>query len=120
MDVREVLARTLQDLDELQMQIEPFMAFLINIQRVMADIQDDHKQVLIGNSTTGVLDAYNQDKKLRQVCYPEYLSRAFTYLIYRITTETLMTSSKDSSLFLRQRLCTMKCRTISSFLVYLG
>ncbi|KAL4727983.1 hypothetical protein ACLX1H_004690 [Fusarium chlamydosporum] len=66
MDVREVLARTLQDLDELQMQIEPFMAFLINIQRVMADIQDDHKQVLIGNSTTGVLDAYNQDKKLRQ------------------------------------------------------
>ncbi|GKU07239.1 unnamed protein product [Fusarium langsethiae] len=63
-DVRDILAKNLQDLSELQVQVENFMDFMISIQSIMDDIQRSHSRYLMKGLTPNNLDDLERDQEL--------------------------------------------------------
>lgn len=72
--MKELLAETLQDLSNLQKQVEHFMDFLIGIQRVMDNIQDEQGLYLMEGMTPQDQDEIRQDHETRRVCFSFFLS----------------------------------------------
>ncbi|ESU17503.1 hypothetical protein FGSG_11214 [Fusarium graminearum PH-1] len=64
--MKELLAETLQDLSNLQKQVEHFMDFLIGIQRVMDNIQDEQGLYLMEGMTPQDQDEIRQDHETRR------------------------------------------------------
>ncbi|UZP43099.1 hypothetical protein NXS19_010915 [Fusarium pseudograminearum] len=64
--MKKLLEETLQDLSNLQKQVEHFMDFLIGIQRVMDNIQDEQGLYLMEGMTPDDQDQIRQDHETRR------------------------------------------------------
>lgn len=65
----DILYSTLQDLDNLQMEIAKFMDFLIGIQDIMVVVKDGDDRVLIRDLTAKDIDDMNDDPQLKEVSF---------------------------------------------------
>ena len=92
-----ILEQTLKELSKLQSQVEAFMDFLINIQKIMEDIKANQHFVLMEGITSEELDNLNQDRELEKACYfTARTQEIFANRICRILPKTLLRCKPDS------------------------
>ncbi|KAK2924634.1 hypothetical protein FoTM2_014912 [Fusarium oxysporum f. sp. vasinfectum] len=85
----DILYSTLQDLDNLQMEIAKFMDFLIGIQDIMVVVKDGDDRVLIRDLTAKDIDDMNDDPQLKE----DYLRDA------RLMKKRLFIASRATELY---------------------